>query len=137
MTTPTATPKPMPSPDAESRPYFDAGGRGVLLLKKCGDCAAWLPPDAAFCSQCLGESLAWAEASGLGKLFTFGIVHQKLPGFENDVPYNVSVVQLAEGVRMTTNVLGCPNDQLRVGMALQVVFNDAGNGTPMPRFRPV
>ncbi len=132
----STTPKPMPLPDEESQPYFDAAARGVLLLKQCDDCRAYLQPDVKFCSQCLGEKLDWAEASGNGTLFTFGIVHQKIPGFENDTPYNVSVIQLPEGPRMTCNVIGCENDDLKVGMPVVVDFVDSGNGTKLPKFRP-
>lgn len=132
----STTPKPMPIADEDSQPYFDGANRGVLMLLQCEACSAYHQPDAKFCSQCLGESLRWRGASGKGTLFTFGIVHQKLPGFENDTPYNVSVIQLPEGPRMTCNVIGCANEDLKVGMPLQVVFEDSGNGTPLPRFRP-
>ena len=132
----SSTPKPMPLPDEESKAYFEAAAKGVLMLKQCEDCQAYLQPDAKFCSQCLGEKLDWAEASGKGTLFTFGIVHQKIPGFENDTPYNVSVIQLPEGPRMTCNVIECANEDLKLGMPLQVLFKDAGNGTPIPKFRP-
>jgi uncharacterized protein len=136
MSTAATTPKPMPEPDEYSRPYFEAGARGVLLLRRCEACGTWLGPEAMLCTECLSESLSWAEASGRGTLFSFGIVHQKLPGFETDVPYNVSIVQLAEGPRMTTNMVDCPNEKLTVGMPVRVMFSDAGNGTPIPRFRP-
>jgi uncharacterized OB-fold protein len=136
MTTATASLKPMPESDEASEPFYESAARGVLLLRGCRACGAWLGPDARFCSECLSEDLDWKEASGRAVLFTFGIMHQQFPGFENDVPYNIAVVQLAEGPRMTSNVVGCSNDALAVGMPLKVVFEDAGNGTPIPRFTP-
>jgi uncharacterized OB-fold protein len=128
--------KPMPEPDDASQPFFDAAARGELLLKSCGACGEILGPDARFCSECLSEDLSWRAASGEATLFTFGIMHQKFPGFEDDVPYNIAVVQLAEGPRMSTNIIDCPAERLRVGMALRVAFQDAGNGTLIPRFQP-
>jgi uncharacterized OB-fold protein len=126
----------MPVADAQTQPFFDAAERGVLMLRKCGDCSAWLAADAKFCSECLSESIDWAESSGKGKIFTFGIVHQQVPGWENDTPFNVTVVQLDEGVRMTTNMVGCANEDLQVGMPVAVTFVDAGNGSMIPKFQP-
>lgn len=131
-----ASAKPMPTPDETSQPFFDAAERGVLLLQKCNECSAWLAPDAKLCSECLSESLDWAEASGKATVFTFAVVHQRIPGWEEDTPYNVSVVQLDEGTRMTTHIIGCDNDDIRVGMPVLVDFVDAGNGTKIPKFRP-
>lgn len=136
MTTPTVSSKPMPEADEQSAPFYEAAARGVLLLKSCAQCSTVLVPAAEFCSECLAEGLAWREASGNATLFTFGIMHQKFPGFEGDVPYNIAVVQLEEGPRMSTNVVDCISDDLAVGMSLRVVFQDAGNGLKVPRFRP-
>ncbi len=135
MTTPTAL-KPMPESDEQSAPFYEAAARGVLLLKGCALCGTVLGPAAEFCSECLAEGLTWREASGNATLFTFGIMHQKFPGFEGEVPYNIAVVQLEEGPRMSTNVVDCSSENLVVGMRLRVVFQDAGNGVMVPRFRP-
>lgn len=136
MSIATSSPKPMPVPDAQSQPFFDAAERGVLLLQKCNDCKAWLLPDAKLCTECLSESLDWAESSGTGSIFTFGVVHQQVQGWEADTPFNVTVVQLDEGVRLTSTVTNCANEDLRVGMPLAVTFVDAGNGTMIPKFQP-
>jgi uncharacterized protein len=64
-------------------------------------------------------------------------MHQVMnPGFAKDVPYNVSQIDLAEGVRMIANIVDVPNDQLRVGMELEVCFDDLGDGVSVPKFRP-
>jgi uncharacterized OB-fold protein len=64
-------------------------------------------------------------------------MHQVMnPGFASAVPYNVAQVDLAEGVRMTSNVVGISNDQLRIGMNLQAVFEDVGENVRLPKFRP-
>lgn len=126
----------MPEPDEASAPFFEAAAKGTLLIRSCTVCGAALGPAATFCSECLSEDLTWKEASGRGRLFTFGIMHQKFPGFENDVPYNIAVVQLEEGPRMNSNIVGCADSDLKIGMALKVTFQDAGNGTLIPRFEP-
>ena len=68
---------------------------------------------------------------------TFTIMHQAMnPGFASSVPYNVAQIDLTEGVRVTSNITGAGNDALRVGMALEVVFEDTGDGVSIPKFRP-
>ena len=81
--------------------------------------------------------MAWRQASGRGTLYTFTIMHQVMnPGFASAVPYNVAQVDLDEGVRMTSNVVGIANDALRIGMKLEVVFEDVGDNVRIPKFRP-
>ena len=70
-------------------------------------------------------------------LYTFAIMHQVMnPGFAADVPYNVCQIDLAEGVRMVANITGVANDELRIGMALEAVFEQVGPGVSIPKFRP-
>jgi hypothetical protein len=81
--------------------------------------------------------VSWEEASGDATLYTWSIVHQNdLPPFNERVPYVAAVVDLAEGPRMMTNVVGCELDDLAVGMALRVEFTDIGDGYTVPMFRP-
>src|SRR5689334_4767894 len=105
--------KPLPVPDEHSQPFFDAAARGQLLLRHCLDCRAFLMPDARFCCECLSEQLDWKTASGRASLHTFGIVHQAVPGWENEVPFIVSVVELEEGPRMTSTVTNTPSQELK------------------------
>jgi uncharacterized OB-fold protein len=58
------------------------------------------------------------------------------PGFKGEIPYNVTVVELEEGPRMTANLVGCPNDQIRVGMPVEVVFERITDEVTLPKFRP-
>ena len=129
--------KPVPTPDEESQPFFDAAQRGVLMVRRCSSCGAFQAPVVESCPECLRDDLAWVEVSGRGTLFTFGVMHQNYhPGFTAELPYNVAVVELEEGPRLNTNVVGAPNEQLEVGMALEVTFEDAGEGVRLPKFRP-
>ena len=57
------------------------------------------------------------------------------PAFAQDVPYNIAVVELDEGVRLTTNVVGCPNDELWIGMPLEVTFERVSDEVAIPKFR--
>jgi uncharacterized OB-fold protein len=119
-----------------SAPFFEAAARGVLLIKSCGGCGTALVPAAEFCAECLSENLSWREASGRATLFTYTIMHQKVPGFEDRVPFPIAVVELAEGPRMYSTVVGCANDRLQVGMPLVVTFDGPQGESPIPKFRP-
>jgi uncharacterized OB-fold protein len=135
--TPAPAAKPVPEPDEASRPFFEGALRGELLLPRCVDCDYFLHLGSRICTQCLGENIAWTPVSGRGTLFTFGIMHQKYhPGFYAEIPYNVAVVELAEGPRLQTNIVGVRNEDLRVGMPVVVTFERVSEEVALPKFRP-
>ena len=130
--------KPVPVPDDISAPFFDGAREGRLMLQHCAVCDRWSFPVRERCPHCLGAKLGWRAASGRGTLYTFAIMHQVMnPGFAAEIPYNVCQIDLAEGVRMVANVVGIANDQLRIGMAVQALFEEVGTGVSIPKFRPV
>ncbi len=130
--------RPIPVPDEISAPFFDGARQGRLMLQHCTACDGWSFPVRERCPHCFAAALEWRAASGRGTLYTFAVMHQVMnPGFAGAVPYNVSQVDLDEGVRMISNVVGTPNDRLRIGMKLEAVFEDVGDGVSIPRFRAV
>ena len=138
MTQAVETPrKPVPEPDEISRPFFEGTLRGELMLQRCADCGTFLALGSRLCTQCLGERLEWTPVSGRGTLFTFGIMHQRYhPGFAAETPYNVAVVELAEGPRLQTNIVGVKNEDLRVGMPVTVTFERVSEAVALPKFKP-
>ena len=137
MTTTTVSPKPTPEPDDQSREFFDGAQRNELMLKRCDACQAWLLPGAVSCTECLGEDLSWQKASGRGTVHTFGVMHQLYhQGFRDLTPYNVAIVELVEGPRMQTNLVEIDNDQIHVGMGVEVRFPEHTPGFRLPKFAP-
>lgn len=131
-------PKPIPVPDDVSAPFYDGARAGKLMLQHCQACDGWSFPVRERCPHCFAAPLQWRAASGRGTLYTFAVMHQVMnPGFAADVPYNVSQIDLEEGVRMVSNIVGVANDALRIGMKLEAFFEDVGNGVHVPKFRPV
>jgi len=129
--------KPVPIPDTVSATFFDGARRGELMLQHCARCGGWSFPVRERCPHCFAGNLGWRAASGRGTLYTFAIMHQVMnPGFADSVPYNFSQIDLVEGVRMVSNVVGVANDALRIGMKLEVCFEDAGDNVRIPKFRP-
>ena len=130
--------KPIPQPDDASRPFFEGAQRGELMIQRCTACAAYLAPGSRACTECLSEALEWVPASGRATLFTFAIMHQRYhPGFADELPYNIAVVELAEGPRLNTTIVGVANAELRVGMPLTVTFDEVGDGVVLPKFKPM
>ncbi len=137
MTTNPAPSLPVPTLDDASAPYFEGLGAGRLMVMRCIACGAYRYPSRDRCDVCWSTETEWVEASGRATLHSWVIFHQVYhPGFADRVPYNVAVVELAEGPRITTNVAGVENDALRAGMPLQVTFETVAEGVALPKFTP-
>ncbi|MFZ3498395.1 Zn-ribbon domain-containing OB-fold protein [Streptomyces sp. 5.8] len=124
----------LPEIDDFTRPYWDAAAEGRLLLRRCGECGKAHHYPREFCPACwAGEDrVTWETASGRATLYTWSVVHRNdLPPFGERVPYVAAVVDLAEGPRMMTEVVGAEGAEgaeLRVGMDLVVSFREAAEG---------
>ena len=128
--------KPLPEPDEASRPFWDGAAEGRLMLMRCNSCQVWRLPSRMHCDQCLSTDATWVQASGRGTVRTFGVMHQRYhPGFANDIPYNVTIVELDEGVRLPTNLVGVTNAEITVGMKV-VVDWERHDDVTLPKFRP-
>lgn len=121
----------LPEADAFTRPYWDAAARGHLLIRRCADCGLAHHYPREFCPRCWSESVGWERASGRATLYTWSVVHRNdLPPFGARVPYIAAVVELAEGPRTMTELVGCAGGELRVGMELRVDFRALDEDAP-------
>jgi uncharacterized OB-fold protein len=127
--------RPVPVPDPVSLPYWEAAREGRLVVQVCRGCAAaQFPPDLV-CHACLGADLAYEESSGAGKLYSYAVYVRSFdPAFE--VPYVLALVDLVDrpGVRLMTNIVDTPVDELAVDMPVEVTFEDRG-AWRLPQFR--
>ena len=139
----------LPQADEVTRGYWDAARRHELAAQRCNRCGAWMhPPKVPLqyghftdgpCLECGSEEWEWAPVSGRGTLHSYVIVSQPvLPQWREIAPYNVAIVALEEDerVQMVTNVVEIEDDALRVGMPLEVVFDDVTEEVTLPRWRP-
>ncbi|MBI2935551.1 MAG: Zn-ribbon domain-containing OB-fold protein [Chloroflexi bacterium] len=130
--------KPLPRPTPETQPYWDGCKRHELLLPRCLDCGRFHFYPRALCPHCWSRNLEWVKATGRGKLYSYVINHRPAPGFEQDAPYVIAVVELDEGVRLMSNIVGVEPDpaKLPLDMPLEAVFEDISPEVSLPKFRP-
>ena len=118
-----AAPRPLPRLDAENRPFWTAGAAGELRIMRCRDCQAFIHPPRPVCRSCLSENVSPEVVAGTGVVDTFTVNHQKWhPAAE--VPYVIARVALdgVPGVYLTTNIVGCPVDEVDIGDRVRVRF---------------
>jgi uncharacterized OB-fold protein len=128
--------KPLPIRDAENAPYYDALQRHEMRLQRCQN-GHFRYPVSPICPDCLSPDFTWEPVSGHGTLYSFVIVHQLYDsGFKDQLPYNVGVVELDEGPRLVTNIVGCANEDLAVGMAVRVLYEDVTPEFTLAKFAP-
>ncbi len=129
--------KPVPVPDDLSRPFFEAARRHQLVTQRCRQCQTYQTGARIVCDECLSPELEWTPVSGRGSVHTFAIMHQRYhPAFFDELPYNIAVVELEEGPRLPTNLVGVANEDIRVGMPVVVMFEDVSEEISLPKFRP-
>ncbi|MDZ7678815.1 MAG: Zn-ribbon domain-containing OB-fold protein [Acidimicrobiales bacterium] len=129
--------RPLPQPTPETQHFWDGTRAGELRLQRCSDCEhAYFPPR-PFCPTCSSRSVEVFAASGRATLYSYVIHQRDAPGFT--APYSIAVVELAEGPRMMTNIVGCDQtpDALDLDMELEVTFESVSDEISLPLFRPV
>lgn len=128
---------PGPVIDEVNAPYWNSLKRGVLSFQRCQACGhAWLPARSE-CPACLASAPAWEVASGGARLISWVVYHVAFhKAWESRLPYNVAIVELDEGPRLMSNVVGVPDArQLHIEQRLTLQIEDEG-GTAVPRFAP-
>ncbi len=128
---------PSPHPDWETRGYWEGCGRHELVLQRCRACKTVQHRPRALCATCLSSDIEHFKASGRGTVHTYTITSQnQAPGFAKSCPYVLAYVDLEEGPRIMTNVIGCDPETVAIGMPVRADFYDVEGGLAVPRFRP-
>jgi uncharacterized OB-fold protein len=130
--------KPIPVPDETTAFYWNAARQGRLEVQRCARCGSHQFPPTIACPGCQSDDLVHSAMSGRGRVYSFTVVRQAFDAaFVEDLPYVVALVELEEdpGVRILSNIVGSPLDTIRVGMPVEVGFEDRA-GVSLPVFRP-
>jgi len=126
-----------PRESSLSKPYWAASREERLVLPYCSACADFFWYPRPVCPRCLGDALEWREAAGKGVVHAVSVMHRPGPGRDPDAgPYAVAIVELAEGVRMLSNVVGVAPDAVAVGATVRVAWHDLSDGRKLPVFTP-
>lgn len=129
--------RPLPALEPLTEPFWRACREGRLQFLRCSHCSRYIHPPRPVCPSCGGSSLQWTTVSGRGRVHSFTVNHKPwYPGQE--VPYIIALVQLAEqeGLRLTTNLVGCSVDTVRIGLPVQVRFETLSEEIALPLFEP-
>lgn len=130
--------KPLPRVDEESRAWWEALRRHELYVQRCAGCGALRLPPRALCPACLSPAVDWVRSSGRGTVYSFTVTRQnQAPGFRESLPYVLAIVELDEGPRVMTVVVGCAPEAVRIGMPVRVVFDDVTPEMTLATFAPV
>jgi uncharacterized OB-fold protein len=120
------------------RPFWDSVEAHAVRLQKCESCGALRYIPAEICSRCGSEAAAWTLISGRGKVYTFTVIHRApTPAYQADAPYVIAHVELDEGPRMISNLIGCNSADVRIGMPVRLVYEDISTDWTLFKFTPL
>jgi uncharacterized OB-fold protein len=137
-TTEPRAPKPRPAavPDQDTEPYLSAALEGRLVVQRCDSCAEHQLYGRAICKYCGGD-LTWVDASGRANVASWTVIRQNHSRPWRDMlPYVVALVDLEEGVRLMTNIVGCDPDAVFIGMPVVVRFENISDQAAIALFEP-
>jgi uncharacterized OB-fold protein len=130
--------KPLPIITDDNRQYWEYCQQHELRMQQCDSCGYIRFPPGILCPRCHSMEAGWTKLSGQGKIYSFVVYRMSYhPSYENDIPYAVAVIQLAEGPRMESNITGIKVEDLKVGMPVEVYFDDVTGEVTLPKFRVV
>ena len=132
---------PLPHASWETRGWWEGAGRGEIVLQQCRHCQVPMHKPRAVCPTCLSTDIDHFVASGRGSVHTFTVTNQNMQkGFAEACPYVLAFVELDEGPKVLTNIVGCEADQVTMGMAVVADFatpeRDDGEAFAVPVFKP-
>lgn len=131
-------PRIEPSETELSAPFWNATRERKLVAQHCGTCDHWIWYPRSFCPRCLGTSLEWRESGGEGVIYTFNVMRKPgNPMMADEVPYVIALVDLDEGYRMSTNIVGVDPEQVRCEQRVRVDWSlELEDGRRLPMFTP-
>lgn len=121
---------------AVAEPFWLATREKKLVLQWCKDCRRSIFYPRKFCPKCFGTSIEWHSSPGNGVVYAVSTMHKPgNPAMTARVPYTVALVDLAEGVRLLTNIVGCMPGDVQVGAAVTVDWEALPDGRHLPVFK--
>lgn len=129
-------PAPAPAVSLEAKPFWDGTLEERLRLQRCGSCEEVLWYPRGVCPQCGSLALDWFDASGRGVVYSYTVIRRGAPGpYKGTEPYILAYVELDEGPRLLTNLVGCDPSAVQIGSEVGVEFHPTGDAASLVRFR--
>ena len=129
--------KPIPRPSPTTRPFWDGLNERKVQIQRCDGCDSWVFYPRTRCPSCLSDQLIWREVSGQGVLYTYTLARQPTaPHFADETPQQLAVVELDEGVRMTSTLVNVEPSDIVIGMRLQPYFDQVTDAVTLLRYQP-
>lgn len=128
----------LPSISPVGRPFWDAAKRHELVVQECRRDGTLQFPPRALCVACGRGNLGWKKLSGKGVVYSFTIIRQVIsnsPAFQEDIPFCIGLIQLDEGPRIYSNIVGCKPEEVDIGMRVKVIFEDITPEVTFPKFK--
>jgi uncharacterized OB-fold protein len=121
---------------SETREFWEALAQSRFVLPRCKGCAGWIWYPRGFCPACGSLDTEWQQVSGRGRIYSYTVVRKSgLPGWADAVPYVIAYVELDEGPRVMSNIVGCDPDALTIGSPVRVVTATNADGQALFRFQ--
>jgi uncharacterized OB-fold protein len=133
--------KPLPRITPVTAPFWEGAAENRLVMQRCTGCRAFVWTPRPHCYECGSTDLIWTELSGRGEVYSFAVIRQ-LAGrgtsaaFQEDIPYIIAFIDLAEGPRIFSNLVHCAIEEAAIAMKVQVVFEQASLEIWLPKFSP-
>lgn len=132
-------PKPVPIASEASKFYWDGAKKHRFCIQKCEDCSFLIHPPKVICPNCASTEIRPEQVTGRGTIYSYTIVRRMFhPAWSDEIPYVIALVDLNEqdGLRVVANIIDADESDLRVGMPVEVMFEDRGEHT-VPQFKPI
>jgi len=128
--------KPLPVLDIEGRFFWESCKKHEMALQQCLSCKQFRYPPRSLCPRCHSPEAQWTPISGRGQVYVALVMCRSYgPAWEHDVPYNISLIDLEEGVRMWSNVIGCLAEEVKIGDRVEISYDDVTDDITLPKFR--
>lgn len=128
--------KPLPHAGLESLLFWEYTRNHELRVQQCQSCGKLRFYPRSICPNCLSYDTEWVHVRGRGKIYSFTVSYRyPSHGFKAEVPYVIALIDLDEGVRMMSNIVGCRPEDVKIGLPVEVVFDDVTPEVTLPKFR--
>ncbi len=118
-------------------PFWEALKEHKLTVQKCSSCSTLRFVPSEICARCGSQEATWAPVSGHGKVYTYTVIHRgPIPAYQADAPYIIAHVELDEGPRMISNLINCDIADVKIGMPVDVTFEDVSDDWTLYKFVP-